>query len=37
MQQWWFEDGLGMKLVICGVFITFPYFKVFNNIHEYAN
>ena len=20
MQQWWFDDGLGLKSVICGVF-----------------
>ena len=26
-----------LKSVICGVFITFPLFKVFNNIHEYVN
>ena len=39
MQQWWFDDGLGLKSVIHGGFFTiFPLFlKVFINIHEYAN
>ena len=38
MQQWLFNDGLGLKSVIYGVFLRFPpYFKVFINIHEYAN
>ena len=37
MQQWWFDDGLGLKSVIY-VFYDFPLiFKVFINIHEYAN
>ena len=38
MQQWWCDDGLGLKLVIYGVFAIFPLFlKVIMNIHEYAN
>ena len=38
MQQWWFDDGLGLKSVIYGFFYDFPLiFKVFINIHEYAN
>ena len=39
MQQWWFDDGLGLKSVIYGVFFTiFPVvLKVSMNIHEYAN
>ena len=39
MQQWWFDDGLGLKSVIYGVcFLRFsPHFKVFINIHEYKN
>ena len=39
MQQWWFDDGLGLKSVIYMViFYDFPLiFKVFINIHEYAN
>ena len=38
MQQWWFDDGLGLKSVIYCVFYDFPLiFKVFINIHEYAN
>ena len=37
MQQWWFDDGLGLKSVIYGLFYDFPLiFKVFMNIHEYA-
>ena len=24
MQQWWFDDGLGLKSVIYGVFTIFP-------------
>ena len=39
MQQWWFDDGLGLKSVIyVGFLYYFPLiFKVFINIHEYAN
>ena len=39
MQQWWFDDGLGLKLVIYGdLFYDFLLiFKVFINIHEYAD
>ena len=39
MQQWWFDDSLGLKSVVYGVlFIISPLFlKVFINIHEYAN
>ena len=38
MQQWWFDDGLGLKCVIYGGFYDFPLIsKVFINIHEYAN
>ena len=40
MQQWWYDDGLGLKSVIFGVvfFTIFPlFFEVFINIHEYAN
>ena len=38
MQQWWFDDGLGLKSVIYGAFYDFPLiFKVFINIIEYAN
>ena len=38
MQQWWFDDGLGLKSVIYGVFYDFTLiFKVFINIHEYVN
>ena len=38
MQWWWFDDGLGLKSVIYGVFYDFPLiFKVFIYIHEYAN
>ena len=39
MQQWWFDDGLGLKSVIHGVFFyDFPLvFKAFINIHENAN
>ena len=30
MQQWWFDDGLGLKSVTYGVFLRFPpHFKVF--------
>ena len=36
MQQWWFDDGLGLKSVIYGVFFyDFPLIlKVFMNIHD---
>ena len=45
MQQWWFNDGLGLKSVINGFFLRFPPFfydfllslRFFMNIHEYAN
>ena len=39
MQQSWFDDGLGLKSVIYGaLFYDFALiFKVFINIHEYAN
>ena len=38
MQQWWFDDGLGLKLVIYVFFYDFPFiFKVFINIHDNAN
>ena len=39
MQHWWFDDGLGLKLVIYGVcfFTILPHYKVFFNIHEYEN
>ena len=38
MQQWWFDDSLGLKSVIYDVFLRFSLiFKVFFNIHEYAN
>ena len=40
MQQWWFDDGLGLKSGIYGVCFFFrfsPHFKVFINIHEYKN
>ena len=37
MQQWWFDDGLGLKSVIYVFFYYFPLiFKVFINIHEYS-
>ena len=37
-QQLWFDDGLGLKSVIYGVFVLFfPNLKVLINIHEYAN
>ena len=36
-QQWWFDDGLGLKSVIYS-FYDFPLiFKIFINIHEYKN
>ena len=39
MQQWWFDDGLGLKSVIYDVFFyDFSLiFKFFINIHYYAN
>ena len=39
MQQWWFDDILGLKSVfMVFFFMIFPnLFKVFINIHEYAN
>ena len=38
MQQWWFDDGLGLKSVFLLCFYDFSLiFKVFINIHEYAN
>ena len=38
MQQWWLDDGFGLKSVIYAVFYDFPLiFKVFINIHKYAN
>ena len=40
MQQWWFDDGLRLKLVhlLLFFFHDFPLiFKVSINIHEYKN
>ena len=38
MQQWWFDDGLGLKSFInLFIFTISPFFKFFMNIHEYAN
>ena len=38
MQQWCFDDGLGLKSIIYDVFYDFPLiFKVFMTIHEYVN
>ena len=32
MQQWWFDDGLGLKSVIYDVFMIFPLFLRFSLI-----
>ena len=38
MQQWWFDGGFGLKSVYLWCFMIFTsLFKVFINIHEYAN
>ena len=26
MKQWWFDDGLGLKSIIYGVFYDFPHY-----------
>ena len=37
MQQWWFDDGLGLKSVYYRVLWFSLILTVFINIHEHAN
>ena len=37
LQQWWFDDGFGLKIVYLWRFCVTSSFKVFINIREYAN
>ena len=37
MQILWFDDGLGLKSFMVFFMIFSNKFKVFTNIHEYAN
>ena len=34
MQQWWFDDGLGLKSVIYDFFLRFS--LIFEGFHEYS-
>ena len=34
MQQWWFDDGFGLKSVKYGFFYDFP--LIFEGFHEYS-